>query len=172
MESPVRISRFTITNEDYGLMYGLVSYDQRRVLDIGADIGSTADFFLRNGALEVIAVEGDPWSYARLEENAQTIPGIRPVQMYINDERQMEELLTTFSPDIVKADCEGCEVYLLLSEDVYFSIPKAYVIETHSLEIEEMMIEKLQHNGYTIIGLECHCWWTLGIIKVVTAVKN
>ena len=120
------------------------------VLDIGADIGSTADFFLRRGAKEVIAIEGHRDSYAELEKNAKIIFGIKPVYKLICCYGGFEELFKEYEPDIAKIDCEGMELHLInVNDDILRSI-KEYMIEVHSSLILGALFIKFIAAGYAI----------------------
>ena len=59
-------SRYYNFLEDYNKMYGFLDYTNKKVIDIGADIGSTALFFLDKGANIVLAVEGNKERYKEL----------------------------------------------------------------------------------------------------------
>ena len=59
---------------DLDTHWGWLDVEGKVVLDVGADYGSTADFFLQRGAARVIAVEGDPRSFRRLEALAKPLP--------------------------------------------------------------------------------------------------
>ena len=149
---PVRI--WPIYKEDYGAQYGekrlSISYQGKKVLDVGADVGSTADFFLRRGAQLVIAVEGNKNYYEKLLENARKVPGIKPVFLYIKDPSHFADLIKNYRPDVLKADCEGCEKHLnMVPEKVFIMVPE-YLVETHSPAIEAALLEKWQRCGYTV----------------------
>ena len=152
---PVRI--WPIYKEDYGAQYGekrlSISYRGKKILDVGADVGSTADFFLRRGARSVIAVEGHKGYYEKLKENARKVPGIKPVYMYIKGPSHFAELIKKHRPDVLKADCEGCEKHLnQVPADVFSMVPE-YLVETHSPAIEAALLKKWQRCGYRIVDV-------------------
>ena len=159
----------TPIGENYDAEYGLLDYRGKRVLDIGADYGSTAQFFLWSGAEKVIAVESNKRFYNRLVKNSQRIAGIVPVYLHIKNPQEVASLIVKFMPHIIKVDCEGCEVHLLNVPDWVFGIPESYVIETHTLKLERQFLEKFAKNGYTIRGLNPYAWWCLGTVKIITA---
>lgn len=47
-----------IYRENYDVQWGQTNYKDTIVLDFGADVGSTASFFLQKGAKKVVAIEG------------------------------------------------------------------------------------------------------------------
>ncbi len=66
----------------------------KRVLDIGAGCGETAEFYLNHGAEFVVCVEGDPGPLTRL---------------YMNFGRDPRVLIVPMMIDSVKVDIEGSE---------------------------------------------------------------
>lgn len=155
---PVRI--WPIYKEDYGHHYGAIHYKGKKVLDIGADVGSTADFFLRRGAREVVAVDGNKGMYRQLVKNARKIPEIKPVFLKIEIPRHFEELIRVHQPDVLKSDCEGCEKHLFKIPDEVFSIVKEYMVETHGHGTRKGMMDKCKRCGFTILNVVA---WRKGI---------
>ena len=143
--------------EDYDKEYGFVDYNDKLILDIGADIGSTADHFLRKGAKEVIAVEGNKKFYAKLKLNAQEIEEITPVFLWIKCSNHFESLIKKYKPDVVKVDCDdpgkktGCEKYLFKIPDAVFSMVPEYIIETHTHSNFNAMKKKCEKNKYKLV---------------------
>jgi len=113
----------------------VIDYDNQRVLDVGADIGSTASFFLERGAKQVIAVEREKSLFVHLENNAHQYPGITPVYMDVCSSEVLTSLLEWHLPDIVKMDCEGCEVHLLDIAKEIIRIPTIYIVEIHKVKL-------------------------------------
>lgn len=148
---PVRI--WPIYKEDYGHHYGAIRYAGKKVLDVGADVGSTADFFLRRGARQVIAVDGNKDMYGQLVKNAQKIPEIKPVYLLIQKPEHYEQLIRTHRPDVLKADCEGCERHLFGIPDEVFRVVPEYMVETHSKGLYDAMVQKCERNGYQILNV-------------------
>jgi len=146
-----------IYNEDYESQWGKIDYKDKVVLDIGADIGSTADFFLRKGAKNVVAVEGDSKLYKKLEENAEKNENIIPQLLWIYNSKDIEFLIKNYSwkesIDVLKADCEGCEKHIFeIPDEVWKKVPE-YIIETHSDELFEQMKKKCKINNYEIVDI-------------------
>ena len=143
--------------ENYETEYGFVDYRNKRVLDVGADVGSTADFFLRKGAREVVAVEGNKKFYKKLKINAQKIKGITPVFLWIKCGRHFESLIRKYRPDVMQVDCDdrgkktGCEKYLFGIPSKIFSMVPEYLIETHTNSTFNAMKAKCKKNGYKIV---------------------
>jgi hypothetical protein len=117
--------------EDYERHWGCFSFRGKVVLDIGADYGSTASFFMKKGARKVIAVESDPSLFAKLVSNFRGSNRVIPVKLEIASPQHFEQLISRYKPEIVKMDCEGCENYLATVNPVILRRVNEYIIETH-----------------------------------------
>ena len=157
-----------IYGEDYEETWGKIDYQNKRVLDIGADIGSTADYFIRKGAKEVVAVEGGEEFYEKLEANAKDHPQIKPLFLWIDSPEKFTALINEHHPDIVKCDIEGGEVHLADVEDTVFRSVPEYLIETHGDAVHKRIQEKLENNNYDVIDVKP--WGEQ--VKIVTARRH
>ena len=133
---------------------GSVDWKGKKVLDIGADTGTTAEFFLNKGAEFVVAVEGYWHNYRVLKDRVDSgIFGDKVVyneMMVIRSPYDLIYLITKWDwVDIVKIDIEGSEIYLAYIPDDIIKIPRSYVIDFHSREIEHRLRHKLLTNNYT-----------------------
>lgn len=118
--------------ENYDAHWGFASYTGKTILDIGADWGSTAYYFLEYGARKVIAVEGDKGLTSQLIKNYGDDPNIVCIDKMILSPSDFEYLISTYKPDIVKVDIEGYERHLLgVPLDIIRPI-KEWLVETHS----------------------------------------
>jgi hypothetical protein len=104
------------------------------VLDIGADYGTTADYFLAGRAKLVVAVESNDLFAQQLTLLAGERPGLVALHRHVTSKEDFRELFQLYAPDVVKVDCEGCECALLELDDEEFSQPALYAIETHGPE--------------------------------------
>lgn len=137
--------------DDYEREWGVADYEDKVVLDIGADLGSTSDFFLRKGAKQVIAVEGSKALFRVLLSNANTIRGIVPIHLYVVNPHQVEKLILRWHPDIVKVDIEGAEDNLFrVSDEVFTKVPE-YIVEVHSDSLFSTMMAKCARNDYEVV---------------------
>lgn len=146
----IKNERMTLTRkfvENYEQLYGYISYSNKIVLDIGADYGSTAKFFLRKGCKKVIAVEPELFLFHQLYKSASL--KVTPIRLLVTDKRDFETLIN-LGADIVKVDCEGCEKFLLDVDDLIFKKVKEYVIEIHNSSTLKAFQEKFKANGFTI----------------------
>jgi hypothetical protein len=126
--------------------YGSLDYKCAVVLDIGAEYGCTAEFFLSRGASRVIACEANPDWRLKLREWAEG----KPVEVRGPLNALNADELLGMRPDIVKVDCEGCEKHLLDVPDELFGQPKAWVIETHTRSLYDVFSARLKRLGYTV----------------------
>lgn len=120
-------------NENFGRSYGHLDFEGRIVLDIGADYGSTASYFLIEGAEAVVAVESYEPDAAALEKYAEGEPRVTAIVQHISCAEDFKNILEKHKIDLAKIDCEGCEFYLLGLENFYFSSIREYFIELHNL---------------------------------------
>jgi len=132
---------------NYTKMYGALDYTDATVLDIGADHGTTAEYFLARGARFVAACERNPQQFNRLRALAEG----RPMAAYgAFDADIAPDLFEFYQPDIVKVDCEGCEAVLLTLPDELLRGPRAWVLETHSWQLYEDLTALFKRLGYRI----------------------
>ena len=125
-------------------------YFGKTVLDFGADYGSTAQFFLLEGAHKVIAVERDPKQYEQLLKNSEGNANMRCIAKDIQSGQHLEEILALEPADICKMDIEHAERFLIdVSEKVLEQIP-LYLIETHSPEILSSLTLLFNRLGYKL----------------------
>lgn len=141
-----------IYGEDYDVHWQGVDWRGKRVLDVGADVGSTAAYFLSKGAVQVVAVEGNGDYFKLLEANARKDSRIVPIFMRVSSVAMIEQLIYASVPDVVKMDCEGCERFLVQVRDEMFSSVPEYLIEVHrDRQLLQEISQKMLHNGYTVL---------------------
>lgn len=132
--------------------YGSLDYKDAVVLDVGADYGCTAEFFLARGAKHVFASEANPEWRRRL---AMWAAG-KPVTVVSATDKESAEDLLGLAPDIVKMDCEGCEATLLGVGDSFLSIPRAWILETHTAPLYEALTDRFRALGFLVTDIEYH----------------
>ena len=154
--------------DNYERDYGFVDYRGKVVLDIGADYGTTAAYFLRRGAASVVAVEGDEQYFTLLQKNVGEVPEVTPINCWISSPHDFENLIMTYRPDILKADCEGCELHLLNVPDRILRKVPEFLLEVHNTELWERFRRKFQALGYTITHVDL---WT-GEVRIVHAMPT
>jgi len=159
-KSKMKVPDIPLLPEDYEAHWNVTSFKDKVILDIGADWGTTAIFFLKKGAKKIIAVEpADPriGHFAKLEEYWKDYPEILiPISCEIPDTPQnFEKYIRDYKPDIVKIDCEGCEKALLSVDKKLIEMVPEYLIEIHKgwLHPDKNQNDALQYEFW---GNELH----------------
>jgi len=124
-----------IYGENYNLHYGFASFKDKSILDLGADHGSSVDFFFKHGAKYIVAVEGDHDLFLKLSYNFNTNPNVLCIENMIKSSHAFIDLLESYNPDLVKIDIEGDEKYLLDIPTDLISKINEWLIETHTVEL-------------------------------------
>ena len=134
---------------DYIWSYGSINWEGKSVLDIGADIGSSAIFFLSRGAKYVYLVEKEQAYKKTYEELKQKYPILKNTYM-------VSSLVAANSSyfDVLKMDCEGCELSLLTEELLNKS--NEFVIGLHKPQLDDYQFEQkkrlLEKHGGKYFG--------------------
>jgi len=142
------------TGEDFNKHWGFADYKNKLVLDIGGANGDTAGYFLEKGARIVIAIDCNPELIQQCKGNSKefNLP-IVCICMRIDSSEKWVQILQMFQPELVKVDCEGCEIYLKDVPSEIISLVPEFLIETHSDEIQNILTSKFRENGYEILRL-------------------
>jgi hypothetical protein len=131
--------------------------DKKIVFDLGSDWGSTTEFFLDKGARLVVAIESNH-EYCELFKKylKQDLEVGKAVlrELLVNHETMgvYKAMLYEYLPDIVKMDIEGYERYIPDIDDYSFSIPKYYMVECHSKEVQDMWMAKCDETGFKLVN--------------------
>jgi predicted rRNA methylase YqxC with S4 and FtsJ domains len=91
-----RPNLFYSFNENYDLHWNYTSFKDKLVLDIGADYGTTAEFFLKKGAKKVIAVEGDEYLAGSLLKRCKNSKKAIGIHKFISSKKDIEELIQEY----------------------------------------------------------------------------
>ena len=133
---------------DYLWSYSSINWKTKVVLDIGADIGSSALFFLMNGAYYVYLLEKEQEYRTTYERIKQKYPLLKDSTMLENPD------YTPHYIDVLKMDCEGCELSLLTEELLHKS--KEFVIGLHKPQLDDYQFEQkkrlLEKHGGKYFG--------------------
>ena len=137
---------------DYIWSYGSINWKQKIVLDIGADIGSSALFFLMNGADYVYLLEKEQEYKTTYESIKQKYPILKNSIM-LNSLADMPH-----DVDVLKMDCEGCELQLL-TEDL-LNKANEFVVGLHKPQLDDSQFEQkkklLESHGGKYFGAIKH----------------
>jgi len=153
IESPFKELPNDILWNHYDNEYGYLIVKDKVILDIGADVGTTADYWLQHGAKKIYAVEGEQTHYKQLLiniKNQKWEDVVKAEEMIVCNKNQFVYLLNKYHADIVKIDCEGCEQFWLETDDKTMSIPNVYLIEFHKQAFFERGTDRLQLLGYKL----------------------
>lgn len=160
-----------VYGENYDSQWGKIDYTNKVVLDIGSNYGSTADFFLRNGAKQVICVDSSKKHIDKLHKHIEDFNWYDIVKAHylrVDKNGHFSGLIYKYEPDVVKSDCEGCEVHLFnIPNEEFCKVPE-YIIEVHSDSIFESMKKKCKECNYEIIDINA---WA-GVVKIVYAKRR
>jgi len=156
-------------NENYDECWGYVSYKDKTVLDLGADYGSTAYYFLKKGAIKVIAVEGDKSFSLRLAQNYGKNSRVVCILKWISCSKDIEELVKLYPSDIVKVDIEGAEIYIAeVPSEVLLSV-KEWLIETHTEEIYNELSKLFLSLGFKVYAID---YGIKGVFRILLCESN
>lgn len=140
---------FSYLEHHWGIASKQVNYNNKSILDLGADNGSTAEIFLKWGAKRVIAVEGDTKLASELLSKYSQSDKVVAIYAFINDSSQIEEFIRFYKPDIIKVDIEGAEIHLLSLNPKIISSVNEWIIEVHSEELEIKVTNLFKTNSYS-----------------------
>jgi len=139
-------------NENYDECWGCTSYKNKTVLDLGADYGSTAYYFLKRGARKVVAVEGDKTFASKLKRNYGGDGRVVCVQKWIGCPADFEELIRKFPLDLAKVDVEGAEKHLVgVQPEALLSIDE-WLIEAHTKQVCDLLTQKFLKSGFKVFA--------------------
>jgi len=134
--------------ENYDRHWNFTSFEDKVVLDLGADYGSTAYYFLGKGAKRVIAVEGDTGLAEKFASNFKKDERVISIAGFIEKAEQVDNLILSYHPDIVKVDIEGNEKCLLDAKRV--DDVKEWLIEAHTEEAYRTLCRFLAERGFRV----------------------
>ena len=134
---------------DYLWGYGSINWENKSVLDIGADIGSSAIFCLSSGAKYVYLVEKESAYRATYDKLKQKYPILKNTYMVSS----FEEAKSSYF-DVLKMDCEGCELQLLTEE--LLNKANEFVVGLHTPQLDDYQFKQkmklLEKHGGEYFG--------------------
>ena len=144
---------FNNITEDIATHWSYADISGKKVLDLGADYGTTPEYFLHMGARKVIAVEGNQIFFSQLQEKFEFSSKVSCKNIWINSVEKLENLISD-DIDIAKVDIEGAENYLLETSAIT-KIP-VWLIEAHSDEISDKLIKHFQIHDFETYQIMKH----------------
>ena len=167
---------------DYDQMYGSVDVKGATVIDVGADEGSTADYFFQKGAARMLVSEIVPAMVEKLEAWATVEPRLEVVGAmgaasdlagWIRDARPRcggGRLVVKMDADLGNAVPGGVEEKLLDLPPEWLGEPDAWVIETHSPEVHAELWKRLEAARYRVRLVRQ--WRSNPNVKVIAAERG
>ena len=151
LERELKPSCIWVDFYDYLWSYGSMDWKGKIVVDIGADIGSSALFFLMNGARQVLMVENNPMyntEYIKLKRE-RIMGGLLDRSLLIDP-----IMLQSRYFDVLKMDCEGCELWLLT--DKLLNKAPEFIVGLHKPQLNDYQFEQkkrlLEKHGGKYMG--------------------
>ena len=142
---------------DYIWSYGSINWKNKVVLDIGAEIGSSALFFLMNGAKKVYLIENNKEynkTYEQLKLKYVDLSSGLKLDLLSNTEMLASLADMPSGIDVLKMDCEGCELSLLTEELI--SKASEFVVGLHKPQLDDYQFEQkkrlLEKHGGKYFG--------------------
>lgn len=137
--------------DDYNMHWGYTSFVNKTILDLGADYGSTADYFLRRKAQKIIAVEGNASFARQLKNNFRNNDKVVPIELMIKTPSDIAGLICKYKPDIVKVDIEGAEENIINCPDDVLNSVNEWLIECHSHELFQSIKNRFLNLGFKVL---------------------
>lgn len=125
--------------EDYDVHWDYTDFKNKTILDLGAEFGSTAAYFLKMGAKKVICVDQD-YGYTQalrwIFRDDNRVVSLNPQR--IETGNHFETLIKENPCDICKMDIEGSELtFVDCDAEVVKTVPE-YIIECHNNSVGGM----------------------------------
>ena len=140
--------------EDFNRHWKYLSFVDKTVLDLGADYGSTVEYFLRNGARKIIAVEGTEKYASKLYRFFGKNKRVVCIRKWIAYGKDISQLIEKYLPDIVKIDIEG-EEKCLLDVDIEALVKvKEWLVETHTEQLYRVIKDFFVQNKFRVSTIE------------------
>lgn len=155
-----------ITGEEPKEHWYFLDIKDKVVLDLGCGRWmssiSTAEWFLNEGAKQVIGVE-----LANMNLNNDRF--VMEIQR-IGSSEQLEDLFNKYKPDIIKCDIEGAEIYFDNIESIPEEI-RQFAVEYHNADTKKVCEQALERwnfkniETYQFVGYDFN---TIGVINAWT----
>jgi hypothetical protein len=145
----------------YERVYGGLHYQGKTVLDVGADVGSTADYFMQKGAACVYAIEGEQRRFSKLCQNIQTVLGdpgfqrVKPWHIFLGDAETLAGVIYQAHADIVKFDLDSpgkfYEHLLAQLPPNVLQLTGEWLIELHTRDNSQKVRQAFEASGFLTV---------------------
>lgn len=149
-----------------------IRVEDKIVIDIGASIGDSTIYFLKQNAKKVIALEPDKESFNILEENLKLNGLYDKTELYneFADPEKISAILLHQNQSVLKIDCEGCEFEIINNlDEKTLRRAKQIILEYHRFPLS--LIFKLKKSGFVLNYADLYIPWRLGILNFLSLLK-
>ena len=134
-------------------------YKDKTILDIGAESGTSAEYFFKKGAKYVTCIEGDARLASLCSQNLREgfTDRYDVVVEWIDSPHHFDRLLSLYGRSgprrtgLVKIDIEGWECCMLDMNDRILAEQRELIIDTHSRLLTVLLTEKLVKNNFKML---------------------
>ena len=109
--------------------------------------------------------------YAQLVSNYGDDDDVVPVNLEISRPEHIETLIRKYNPDLLKTDCEGCEIVLIEADEEALKKVPEYLIETHDHVSRSEMTSQIE-DVFRRIGYSHETYEVLPSVRVVHAKRT
>jgi len=148
-----------IPTEDPKHHWSFLNVKDKLVLDMGCSFYeayynpgmlSSAEWFIENGATQVIGFDGDPEEVTKYNIVYKNDPRYEIFQLWLDTPGHIKKLLE-FNPQVIKCDIEGAEINFLPITKEEMDCVEEIAFEYHDIATREMCEKKLPEWGFDYI---------------------
>lgn len=148
-----------IPTEDPKHHWSFLQVKDKLVLDMGCSFYeayyhpgmlSSAEWFIQEGAKQVIGFDGDPAEVEKYNIVYKDNPQYQVFELWLNSDSHIRELLE-LKPEVIKCDIEGAEINFMSITKEEMDCVEEIAFEYHDVATREMCEKKLPEWGFTYI---------------------
>jgi len=148
-----------IPTEDPKDHWSFLQVEGKLVLDMGCSFYeayyhpgmlSSAEWFVQEGARQVIGFDGDPAEVEKYNIVYKDNPKYQVFELWLNSDTHIRELLQ-LKPEVIKCDIEGAEINFMSITKEEMDCVEEIAFEYHDVATREMCEKKLPEWGFTYI---------------------
>lgn len=148
-----------IPTEDPKHHWSFLDVKDKLVMDMGCSFYeayynpgmlSSAEWFIENGAAQVIGFDGDPAEVKKYNVVYKNDPRYEVFELWLNSPDHIRKLLE-FKPQVIKCDIEGAEINFLSITKKEMECVEEIAFEYHDVSTREMCETKLKEWGFNFI---------------------
>lgn len=127
--------------------YGSVSVKGKSVLDVGSDLGTSAYYFIKRGAAQVVCCDmhhnATLKSFCGIDDRLHHVSWNRGWRGWLDD-------VVRYQCQVVKIDIEGGEAHLLEWPLDSLRMCDDWIIETHNTDIDADLVDRFGAAGFIV----------------------